>query len=82
MRPYLKAWTAYTVAIHQNKTLLDEMMAESHPGLKPNDSTYIGYRKKLTSRWYGEQREIRHAEWKDTAMSWNTNGPPPEAQQK
>jgi len=78
----MKPWTAYSVAVHLHKTLLDTMMEEMYGGVKPNHSSYIGRRKKVTSRWYGEQPESLQEEWKETAMNWNANAPPPEVQQK
>ena len=78
----MKPWTGYTVAVHLHKMVLDRMMEETYPGVKTSDSSYIGQRKKLSSRWYREQTETLWDEWKETATSWNVDTPPPEVQQK
>ena len=39
---YTRSWTAYTVALHKNKDMLDRKMKEQHPEMNPAAKEYLG----------------------------------------
>lgn len=79
---YGRRWTAYTVAVHKNKTILDSKMEQLHPGLKPSDKEYLGFHKVMTSEWYHMQPKTSRSMYKQLTETWNTESPPPEIQRK
>ena len=75
-------WMGYTVAVHENKGILDGKMEQQHLGLKPSDKEYLGLRKVMTSEWYNEQPKATRSMYKKLTETWNTETPPPEVQRK
>ena len=48
---YTRSWTAYTVALHENKDMLDRKMQEKHPEMIPSAKEYLGLWQVLASEW-------------------------------
>ena len=82
MISYGRNWTGYTVAVHENKGILNQKMEQRHPGLKPSDKEYLGLQKVMTSEWYKEQSKETRSMFKKLTKTWNTEAPPPEVQKK
>ena len=58
---YTHSWTAYTVALHKNKDMLDRKMQEMHLEMIPSAKEYLGLRQVLASEWYKQQLEMRRS---------------------
>ena len=79
---YTHSWTAYTVALHENKDMLDRKMKEQHPEMNPAAKEYLGLRQILASEWYKKQLETRRSMYQKLAETWNKENSPPEVQRK
>ena len=79
---YTRSWTAYTVALHENKDILDRKMKEWHPEMNPAAKEYLGLRQILASEWYKKQLEMRRSMYQKLAETWNKENPLPEVQRK
>ena len=82
MISYGQHWTVYTVAVHENKGILDQKMEQQHPGLKLSDKEYLGLLKVMASEWYKEQPKVTYSMFGKLIETWNTEAPPPEVQKK
>ena len=82
MANYTCSWTAYTVALHENKDMLDRKMKEQHPEMNPAAKEYLRLRQILASKWYKKQAETRRSMYQKLAETWNKENSPPEVQRK
>ena len=79
---YTRSWTAYTVALHENKDMLDRKMQEKHPEMIPSAKEYLGLRQVLASEWYKQQPETRRSMYQKLAETWNMENSSAEVQRK
>ena len=79
---YTCSWTAYMVALHENKDMLDRKMKEQHPEMIPSAKEYLGLRQVLASKWYKQQPEMRRSMYQKLAETWNTENSLAEVQRK
>ena len=79
---YTCSWTAYTVALHENKDMLDQKMKEKHPEMIPSAKEYLGLQQVLASEWYKQQPETRRSMYQKLAETWNMENSPAEVQRK
>ena len=79
---YTRSWTAYTVALHENKDMLDQKMKEQHLEMNPAAKEYLGLRQILASEWYKKQPEMRRSMYQKLVKTWNKENSPPEVQRK
>ena len=79
---YTHSWTAYTVALHENKDMLDRKMKEQHPEMIPLAKEYLQLRQVLASEWYKQQPETRRSMYQKLVETWNMENSPTEVQRK
>ena len=79
---YTCSWTAYMVALHENKDMLDRKMQEKHLEMIPLAKEYLRLQQVLASEWYKQQPETRRSMYQKLAETWNTENSPAEVQRK
>ena len=82
MIDYTHSWTAYTIALHKNKDILDQKMKEQCPEMNPSAKEYLGLWQVLASKWYKKQLEMRRSMYQKLAKTWNIENSLPEVQRK
>ena len=79
---YTHSWTAYMVALHENKDMLDQKMQEKHLEMIPSAKEYLGLWQVLASEWYKQQPETRRSMYQKLAETWNMENSPAKVQRK